>query len=113
MCASDVECRCSTLMRRFGFTGLVRLGASACPSAFVNRESIRVLTVPSRMPSERGMSESEKKDWRELCAAFVSENDPRKLRLLLEELTRALDEGESQSHVAMQTALTDQSPAIE
>lgn len=113
MCASDVECRCSTLMRRFGFTRLIRLGASACHSALVNRESIRVLTVPLRMPAERGMNESEKKDWRELCAAVVNENDPRKLRSLLEELTRALDEGQSQSHVAMQTAPTDQSPAIE
>ena len=58
------------------------------------------------------MSESAKKDWRELCAAVASESDPKKLELLLEELIRALDNRQSQSHVAMQTATTTRSSAI-
>ena len=59
------------------------------------------------------MSESKKKDWPELCAAVASENDPKKLGLLVEELIRALDERQSQSHVAMhQTATTNRSSAI-
>jgi len=46
------------------------------------------------------MSETKKKDWRELCAAVANENDPNKLGLLLEELITALDDRQSQSHVA-------------
>ena len=46
------------------------------------------------------MSESAKKDWRELRAAVASEKDSKKLELLLEELIRALDAKQSQSHVA-------------
>lgn len=38
------------------------------------------------------MTGSAKKDWRELCAAVASENDSKKLELLLEELIRALDD---------------------
>ena len=45
------------------------------------------------------MSDSAKKDWRELCAAVASERDPRKLELLLQELIKALDNRKSQSHV--------------
>ena len=46
------------------------------------------------------MSESAKKDWRELCAAVASEKDSKKLELLLEELIRALDDTQSQSRAA-------------
>jgi hypothetical protein len=31
------------------------------------------------------MSESQKRDWRELAAAVASENDPKKLELLLQD----------------------------
>ena len=58
------------------------------------------------------MSESAKKDWRELCAAVASEKDSKKLELLLEELIRALDDRQSQSHVTMQTNTTNRSSAI-
>ena len=59
------------------------------------------------------MSESAKKDWRELCASVASERDSKKLELLLEELIRALDDRQSRSHVAMhQTASTNRSSAI-
>jgi hypothetical protein len=59
------------------------------------------------------MSESEKRDWHELAAAVASENDPKKLELLLQELIRALDDRQSQSHVAMrQTATTNRWSAI-
>lgn len=58
------------------------------------------------------MSESAKKDWRELCAAVASEKDSKKLELLLEELIRALDDRQSQSHVAkVQTRTTNRSSA--
>lgn len=57
------------------------------------------------------MSDSAKKDWRELCAAVASEKDSNKLDLLLEELIRALDDTQSQSQVAEdQTPATDRSP---
>jgi len=46
------------------------------------------------------MSESVKKDWRELCAAVASEKDSKKLEPLLEELIRALDDRQFQSNVA-------------
>ena len=56
------------------------------------------------------MSESAKKDWRELCAAVASEKDSKKLELLLEELIRALDDRQSQSHLAeVQTRTTNRS----
>jgi hypothetical protein len=59
------------------------------------------------------MSESKKKDWQELCAAVASENDPKKLGVLLEELIRALNDKQSQSHVAThQTPTTNRSFAI-
>ena len=35
-----------------------------------------------------------KRDWRELCATVTSEPDSRKLDSLVQELIRALDEGE-------------------
>ena len=38
------------------------------------------------------MTKQTQRDWRELCAAVVSENDPKKFELLIEELTQALDE---------------------
>lgn len=44
------------------------------------------------------MSESQKKDWRELCASVASESDPKKLGSVVEELIRALDERQSQLH---------------
>jgi hypothetical protein len=46
------------------------------------------------------MSESQKKDWRELCASVASESDPKKLGSLVEELIKALDERQSQLQVA-------------
>lgn len=58
------------------------------------------------------MTGSAKKDWRELCAAVASENDSKKLELLLEELIRALDDRQSQSHDNMQTASTNRASAI-
>ena len=59
------------------------------------------------------MSESRSKDWRELCAAAASENDPKKLGLLVEELIRALDERQSQLHVATrQPTHTNRSSAM-
>ena len=59
------------------------------------------------------MSESNKKDWRELCAAVASENDPQKVTLLAEELIRALDERQSQLYVAThQPTDTNRSSAI-
>ena len=57
------------------------------------------------------MSEAAKKDWRELCAAVASEKDSKKLELLLEELIRALNDKQSESHVTMQTATTNRSSA--
>jgi hypothetical protein len=56
------------------------------------------------------MSESAKKDWREWCAAVASENDPKKLELLLEELLRALDDRQSQSRVATHQIVTTNRP---
>ena len=38
------------------------------------------------------MSESNKTDWRELCAAVAKEDDSKKLEFLLKELIRVLDE---------------------
>jgi len=35
---------------------------------------------------------SEKRDWRELCEAASKEQDPEKLRVIISELIRALDE---------------------
>ena len=46
------------------------------------------------------MTESAKKDWRELCTAVASENDRKKLGSLVEQLIRALDDRQSDSHVA-------------
>jgi hypothetical protein len=40
------------------------------------------------------MTQQTKKDWRDLCAAVVNENDPKKLELLIQELTQALDDAE-------------------
>ena len=58
------------------------------------------------------MSESAEKDWRELCAAVAREKDSKKLELLLEELVRALDDRQSQSHVAkVQPPTTNRSSA--
>ena len=58
------------------------------------------------------MTGSTKKDWLELCAAVASEKDSKKLELLLEELIRALDGKQSQSHVAThQTPATNRSSA--
>jgi hypothetical protein len=45
------------------------------------------------------MSESKKKDWRELCASVASERDPKQLGLLVEEFIRALDERQSKLHL--------------
>ena len=59
------------------------------------------------------MSESEKRDWRELAAAVASENDSTKLELLLQELIRALDERQSQFHAATHQPInTNRSSAI-
>jgi hypothetical protein len=58
------------------------------------------------------MSESQKKDWRELCAAVSSESDPKKLGLLVEELIRALDERQSELHVTHQPTNTNRSRAV-
>jgi hypothetical protein len=58
------------------------------------------------------MTESRNKDWRELCAAVASESDPKKVGLLVQELIRALDERQSQLHVAThQPANTNRSSA--
>jgi len=58
------------------------------------------------------MSDSEKKDWRELCAAVASERDPKKLGLLVDELIRALDERQSQLPVATHQPINrNRSPA--
>lgn len=32
------------------------------------------------------MTEQTQKDWRDLCADFLNENDPKKLKLLIQEL---------------------------
>jgi hypothetical protein len=40
------------------------------------------------------MAGRERRDWRELCAAVTNETDSRKLDSLVQELIRALDEGE-------------------
>lgn len=59
------------------------------------------------------MSESAKKDWRELCAAVAREKDSKKLELVLEELIRALDDSQFDAHVAMHpTATTNRSSAV-
>jgi len=42
------------------------------------------------------MSESGKKDWRELCDAAAKEKDPAKFALLIEELLEALNEKKRQ-----------------
>jgi hypothetical protein len=58
------------------------------------------------------MSESKKKDWRELCASVASERDPKKLGLLVEELIRALDERQSKLRVTHQPTNTNRSCAV-
>jgi len=58
------------------------------------------------------MSESNKEDWHELCAAVASEKDPKKIGMLVEELIRALDDWQSDSQVAMQSATTNPSSQI-
>jgi len=40
------------------------------------------------------MAERNQKDWRELCAAVTNEVDSEKLDSLVQELIKALDEGE-------------------
>jgi hypothetical protein len=40
------------------------------------------------------MAGRKQRDWRELCAAVTSETDSTKLDSLVQELIRALDEGE-------------------
>jgi hypothetical protein len=40
------------------------------------------------------MAGREQRDWRELCAAVTNETDSAKLDSLVQELIRALDEGE-------------------
>jgi hypothetical protein len=40
------------------------------------------------------MAGREQRDWRELCAAVTNETDSTKLDSLVQELIRALDEGE-------------------
>jgi len=40
------------------------------------------------------MARSKQRDWRELCAAVTNEPDSKKLDSLVQELIRALDEGE-------------------
>ena len=57
------------------------------------------------------MSELKKKDWHELCAAVASENDPKKLGVLVEQLIRALDDRQSDSHVGTHQT-TNRSSAI-
>ena len=58
------------------------------------------------------MSESAKKNWRELCAAVAGEKDSKKLELLVGELIKALDDRQSQSGVAeVQTRTTNRPPA--
>ena len=58
------------------------------------------------------MSESVKKDWRELCAAVASEKDSKKLEPLLEELIKALDDRQFQPNVAKgKTRTTNRSSA--
>ncbi len=39
------------------------------------------------------MAESNKTDWRELCAAASKEPDPEKFATLIERIIKALDEG--------------------
>lgn len=40
------------------------------------------------------MADGIQRDWRELCAAVANERDSAKLSLLVQELIKALDEGE-------------------
>jgi hypothetical protein len=40
------------------------------------------------------MAERKQRDWRELCDAVTNETDSKKLDSLVQELIRALDEGE-------------------
>ena len=40
------------------------------------------------------MAGHEQRDWRELCAAVTNEPDSKKLDSMVQELIRALDEGE-------------------
>lgn len=47
----------------------------------------------------------ERRDWRELCAAVVNEQDPVKLLELMEELLDAL--GERKTEICANTARTD------
>ena len=44
------------------------------------------------MDEERGMAESNKGDWRELCAAAATEHDSTKLARLVDQIIKALDE---------------------
>ena len=53
------------------------------------------------------MTERTHKDWRELCAAVVNENDPKKLDLLIQELTEALDDSEKPETGTLQTPATN------
>jgi hypothetical protein len=53
------------------------------------------------------MAGHEERDWRELCAAVTNEPDSKKLDSMVQELIRALDEGEglASSHKLVQRQL--------
>ena len=53
------------------------------------------------------MTDPTRKDWRERCVAVASENDPKRLESLLQELIRALDDRQSQSQVGTQQIATN------
>jgi hypothetical protein len=46
------------------------------------------------------MDQDRVKDWRELCKAAANERDPKKLRALIAEITRALDERDERRNIA-------------
>lgn len=53
-----------------------------------------MLPVTTRTIGGAEMAGHEQRDWRELCAAVTNEPDSKKLDSMVQELIRALDEGE-------------------
>jgi hypothetical protein len=52
------------------------------------------------------MGQDHVKDWRELYKAAASEQDPKKLMVLISEITRALDERDERRNIASENQKT-------
>ncbi len=92
---------------------LTSLNAAYCDRLFQKPEIYNVLTLPGARDAIRkhtswltmGMSDSDKKHWREIAEEATNEQDPEKLLQLAKQLELALDEAHSQ-------ALSKKSPSV-